>query len=171
MKHPARHVAFLTGVLTLAPVAASADLNCTIDHARYVLRGAPEYSVGFHVIGDYDTLVSNLALFVHSGKSDRTFWFFFDQGSARYIYLHSTTDVLAPDWRPPDPDGGDRPLGQMHYIPASADLSFSLVLPQSGQPAPSYILLPDLPDVMWYRVREPRESVPLAFFQLSDCES
>ncbi len=171
MKQRARQVAFITGLLAQAPLAASVAPNCTIDHARYVLRGAPDYSAGFHVIGDYETLISDLALFVRSGKTGRTFWFFFDQGSGRYIYLHSTTDVLAPGWQPPDPDGGDRPLGQMHYMAADADLSFSLVLPQSGQPAPTYILLPDLPDVMWYRVREPQESVPLAFFELSDCES
>jgi hypothetical protein len=58
----------------------------------------------------------------------------------------------------------------MHYMAADTDFRFSLAVPQSGKAAPTYVLLPDLPEIMWYSA-DPREGVPLDFFKLLACES
>jgi hypothetical protein len=44
------------------------------------------------------------------------YWFLFDEGSARYINLISTTDVTLKGWEPPMDAKGGRPLGEMHYF-------------------------------------------------------
>jgi len=161
----------MTVLLVAKPMGASATESCPVEHARYTMMDGSKFSAGFRAIPKTPDWLSDVAFFVHSGETDRTFWFLFDAGSGRHIYMHSTTDATKPGWRPPAPDGGERPLGQMLYLAANADLAFSLKLPASEQPAPTYVLLPDLPDVMWYRVPEPRESTPLAFFKLTGCAS
>jgi hypothetical protein len=97
----------------------------------------------------------------------------FDQGSARYVNLISTFDVTKPGWHPPGPDGpaSERPYGHMHYLSADQGLTFSLDFPTQRKPVlPMYILLPDLPELMWYGTPPmEREGAPLAFFKLQPC--
>lgn len=161
---------------TLSPVMAAAEEPCTVMHAQYGMIDFPALSAGFRKIEPHPDWLSDVAFYLHSAETDRTFWFLFDGGTGRYVYLHSTTDVTRKDWVPPESngafdgavDGGERPLGTQHYLAADKDLRFTLEIPKSDSVAPAYILLPDLPEIMWYKA-EPREGVPLAFLKLTDC--
>ena len=108
----------------------------------------PDVTAGFHRLDHHEELLSDLAFYVRSKRRGVTFWFLFDQGSARYINLISTTDVLAKGWAPPDPDGGVRPLPEMHVLLADADFVFAQEAPKSGAAPPAYILLPDLSETL-----------------------
>ena len=151
------------------PVAA-ADGDCAIENAQYRLMHSSAVSAGFRAIPKHPEWLSGIAFYIRSNTTHRTFWFLFDAGSGRYVHLISTADVTGSDWAPPPPQGGPRPLREMLYMAADDDLRFSLVIPQQGSKAPTYILLPDLPERMWYEA-EPREAVPLDIFKLIRCSS
>jgi len=154
----------LTVVLALAPVCAHA---CPVEQAHYAMEGVPGVEAGFSPVGHHAGWKSDVALYVRTPA--HMDYFLFDQGSARYVRLISTTDVTASGWKPPDPDGGVRPLGSMEYFSLHADGSFYQdVIPKAGDEAPARIFLPDLAEVMWYR-GEPRQDVPHAFLILARC--
>jgi len=154
----------LVAVLALAPACAHA---CPVEQAHYVMDGQPGVEAGFRPVGRYKGWISDVAFFVRTPA--RTDYFLFDQGSAPYVSLISTTDVTEVGWAPPDPDGGVRPLGGMTYYSLHADRSFyQNVIPKAGEEAPAQIFLPDLAEIMWYR-GEPRQSVPHAFLTLVQC--
>jgi hypothetical protein len=125
---------------------------------------------GFKNVGHHHDWQSDLAFFVHSEKTGKSYWFLPDSGSAHYINLISTSDVTAPDWAPPDPDGGNRPLGSMHYFAFDKKLIGIEGIPQSISSAPDKLFLPDLSEIMWYRT-DPmaRETVPSNIFVFNIC--
>jgi len=150
---------------------ALAEGACPIERANYVSVDDPKFTAGFAIKPPGGQFVSDLAFYVHSGATSRTFWFLFDAGSARYMTLISTQDVTAKDWRPPDPDGPKNhpyPSFEMHYLQSDSGLHFRYNAPRYGQAAPAYILLPDLAERMWYAI-EPREGAPVGVFKLSNC--
>jgi hypothetical protein len=160
-------------LLLLMPASAYAAPQCVVEHARYVSMSDPQWSAGFQLVPQNPGWVTNVAFAIRSAATNRTYWFLFDAGSAKSVNMISTVDVTRPGWHPPAPDGpsSERPLGEMHYLPADSQFAFSLTLPKPGRPAPAYILLPDLPEVMWYRADvAAREAAPLAFFKLSGCD-
>lgn len=153
-----------------AETSSAATTNCSAASARYEMMGAPGFTAGFRPTSNYPGWLTDVAFFVHSDHSKRTFWFLFDAGTARYINLISTTDVADASWTPPPHDGGDRPLGEMHYMAADSNLKFSLTLPRQTSPAPTYILLPDLSERLRYgQAGSAKEDVPVAFFKLTGC--
>ena len=167
----------MVGVLGLflalgAPSLASADPapGCKTANARYEMMGTPGFTAGFLPQPKRQEWPTNVAFFVRSAQSGKTFWFLFDAGTARYVSLISTTDVTAPNWTPPDPDGGSRPLRDMNYLATDAALKFSLDLPRADAPAPAYVLLPDLAETLWYGQRDgAKEDAPTAFFKRVGC--
>lgn len=160
----------LTPTLATAKIAPSLPANCTTAHARYEMMGAPGFTAGFRPEPKRPGWLTDVAFFVRSDQSKKTFWFLFDVGTARYINLISTTDATAPDWAPPPPDGGARPLGEMHFMAADAALKFSLDLPRQSAAAPVYILLPDLSEKLRYGQKGlDQEEAPTAFFKLTGC--
>ena len=163
----------VVAVIALALALSSAALDapsCPIEKARYELMGAPGFTAGFRPEAKRAGWPSDVAFFVRSAASGKTFWFLFDAGTARYVNMISTTDVTAPGWAPPDPDGGVRPLGDMHYLAADLALTFDPLLPRQGAPAPAYVLLPDLAEKLWYGQRDgAKEAAPTAFFKFKDC--
>ena len=161
-----------TAAILFVSTPALAAKTCSVANARYVSMADQQWSAGFTPIHKDRNWISDVALFVTSLRSGRTYWFMFDAGSARYVNLISTFDVTKPGWHPPGPDGpaSERPFGQMHYLSTDADLTFSLDIPFQKTPAPTYILLPDLSEWGWYRLPPmERESAPLAFFKLQSC--
>ena len=153
-----------------APVVAPAAKTCRVEQARYAMLGHPGFTAGFQALPKGSKTLTDVAFFFQSEATNRSFWFLFDRGSARYINMISTPDnPTSKGVRAPLNDDDARPLGEMHYLPADRGLKFSLTLPAKGQTAPAYILLPDLSEAMWYRAPEPREDVPLAIFKLSGC--
>ena len=85
--------------------------------------------------------------------------------------LASTTDVTAPGWKPPDPDDGPRPLGDLDYIATDAGYTIIDDIPRRRGIAPAHILIPQLGDRLWHQWPnvEPRDGAPKQFFDLVAC--
>jgi hypothetical protein len=163
-------------ILPLA--AAVASLACTVEHAHYAMRTAPEIRANFRDVetamgGDgIDDWPSHLAFRIHMAKTNRTYWFLPSPGGTNDLqYLVSTTDVDASDWKPPNPDGGPRPLGAFGYIATDAHYNVIDNIPRRNGPAPAHILLPELGDALWHQKAElvPRDGAPKQFFDLVAC--
>ena len=165
---------FATALSLLAPLTAAyaapgaSIAQCPIERAHYRSIDDQAITAEFGIVGDHEGWPSDLALGIRT-PAQKTYWFLFDRGAARYINLISTTDVKQPGWSPPPHDGGARPLGEMHYIAADGRLRIDRTLPHAGSAAPIYILLPDPPEVLARRAL-PAESVSLSFLKLADCE-
>jgi hypothetical protein len=148
-----------------APAPAAA---CAAERAHYVLRGHRALTADFVNVGRTEGWLTALALRIHSSETRRDYWFMLSWGSSGQITLASTTDPGARNWRPSPEDGGGGPVIDMPYFQADADFDFYLEGPQIGDPAPRYILIPDLAETLQ---RMPAgESVPFTFFQLSRCD-
>jgi hypothetical protein len=158
----------LLGLILMLPHAACAA--CLAEHARYVSVDDAKFTAGFAVKPPGGEWRSDLAFYLHSAGSQRTFWFLFDAGSANYMNLISMGDINAPGWQVPGPDErkGRGPLMSMHYLQGDAGLHFRYDAPVRGQPALPYIFLPDLAETMWYSAN-PRESAPAGIFKLTGC--
>lgn len=122
----------------------------------------------------WDDWPSHVAFRVHMGKTNRTYWFLpWPGGTDDLQHLASTTDVDAPDWKPPNPDDGPRPLGDFDYIATDAQYNVIDGIPHRGGSAPAHILIPRLGDALWHQVAElnPRDGAPKQFFDLVHCSS
>ena len=152
----------------LLPLLAGASLAaCPVDHARYVLRTAPDVTVGFQRAAASAEWPNGMALKVHFAKSGRSYWFLpWDGGTSDLQHLASTTDVAAPDWRPPSPDGGPRPIGDVDYIAMDASYRVIDAPPRPGDPAPAHLLFPNLGDATWHANYD---RAPKQFFDLVGC--
>lgn len=158
--------------------AAVASLSCTVEQARYSMRTAPDITASFRDVntkraaGGIDDWPSHLAFRIHMAKTNRTYWFLPAPGGTNDLqYLVSTTDLDAPGWKPPNPDGGPRPLGDFDYIATDADYNVIDHIPLRGGPAPAHILVPELGDRLWHQspIIEPRDGAPKQFFDLVEC--
>jgi len=140
---------------------------CPIERAHYAYSEGPG-SADFKVLSQVDGFASPVALHLNlSGTRD--LWFLFDQGSARYVSLISVTDPTVPGWSPPDPDGGHRPIRDQKFFAWNDDLKIQEAMPQPGSPAPTYILVPDLPETLQYGVSE-RMAIGAGIFKLNRCD-
>jgi len=132
----------------------------------------PEFTVGFHRVEQKEHWISYLAFFFHSGQSNRTHWFMFDGGTARYIGLSPVGDVLAKGWTVPAVAGTSKPLDEpidgMDYLAGPAKWGFQTDTPMLGDRRPGYILLPDLPEIMAHSAKPP-ETVPVDIFRYYRC--
>ncbi|HEX5262085.1 MAG TPA: hypothetical protein VFW13_01060 [Phenylobacterium sp.] len=153
--------------MLLALFAAASLAACRVDHARYVLRTAPEVTAEFRPVGASREWPSGLALKVHFAKSGRSYWFLpWDGGTSDLQHLASTTDVAASGWRPPSPDGGPRPIGDIDYIATDASYRVIDATPRPGGPAPAHLLFPNLGDATWH---SNYDGAPKQFFDLVGC--
>jgi hypothetical protein len=159
----------LAGSPGLSMAAPNATLACKATSARYQstgnagdraeLRFAKVQAPGFK---------SDLALGIRSATTKDFHWFLFDRGSARYLNLISTTDISEAHWAAPPPDGGERPLGEMHYIGLDASLAQIDQIPNSEGAAASVIVLPDVQEV-FARRGNLLENVDSTTFRLVGC--
>jgi hypothetical protein len=151
----------------LTLVSAAALATCRVDHARYVLRTAPGVTADFRPINSGADWPSGLVLTIQFSKSRRAYWFLpWDGGTNDVQYLASTTDVDQPGWRPPSPDGGPRPLGDLEYLATGADYRLTDHVPKVGDQAPAHFLLPNLGDRTWH---SNHDDAPKQFFDLVSC--
>lgn len=131
----------MIGLLALAAVST---VGCPAERARYVLRGRPDISAYFRGVDSGDDWPSRLALAIHSNKTGRTTWWIpWQGGTDGRTNIASTTDVTRPDWRPPNPDGGPRPLGDRQLLTTDASYKIMEGIPQRGKAAPAHMLNPD----------------------------
>jgi hypothetical protein len=158
--------AALVAVLLAIPPCHAA---CPLERAHYSLRGAPTVTARFREIGKYPGWITNVALQIDFQKEGDHFWWLFDEGSARYLNMISTTDIDKAGWQPPsEQNNGRRPLGEKHVWFADGAYNLNYNAPKSGDVAPAHIFIPDFEEAMWYEV-EPRRGVPTAFFDLIRC--
>lgn len=129
----------MLGLIALAAASAS---QCMSENAHYSLRGAPEVTAYSRKVDSGRDWPSGLALAINFKKSGHTFWWLpWNGGSDNLQNVASTTDVTAPDWRPPSPDGGPRPNGDMEYLGADPDYNIINDIPRRGKPAPAHMML------------------------------
>jgi hypothetical protein len=160
-------------------VTAASALSCNVEQAHYVLRTAPDITAGFQdtntrrAADSIDDWPSHLAFRIHLAKPGRTYWFLpWSGGTDGQQHLASTTDVNAPNWTPPNPDGGPRPIGDIDYLATDAEYAVINSIPHRGGAAPAHILLPNLGEALWYRTpADQRDSAPKQFFDLVGCNN
>ena len=162
----------------VALALAASLANCRVEHAHYSLRNAPGITADFRAVGvtdrrsPTDDWPSHLALGIRLTKTNRTYWFLPEpDGTAHLQHFASTTDVTAPGWKPPNPDGGPRPLGEIDYIATDANYRVIDAVPRLGDIAPAHMLFADLGEVLWYRTpSNRRDGAPKQFFDLVSCK-
>jgi hypothetical protein len=160
-------------VFVLLFVSAQAQAGCPAERARYIARGAPQITAGFHVLPRRTSFVSDLAFYVHNAATGHTFWFGFDGGSASLISLISITDVTAKGWCPAEdgrPVGAVGPLGGVQYLSAGPDMQFGLDVPRGGKDAPTFIVLPEFAEAMWQSDFR-GENAPIGVYAFTACTS
>lgn len=131
-------------MIGLLVFAAMSTASCPAEKARYVLRGSPQIIAYFRAVDSGEDWPSHLALAIHSNKTGKTTWWVpWQGGTDGRTNIASTTDVTKPDWRPPNPDGGPRPLGDRKFITTDAAYNIMEAVPQQGKAAPVHMLNPD----------------------------
>lgn len=157
-----RYLLFVLMMLTSTQAFAS----CDILHADYKLKNYSGITAGFARIPDSSNYISDLSLFLHSNKLNKTYRFAFDKGSARYVTLLSLNSLEHPK---DSVSGKTGPLPDMHYFSSDSNLNFTINLPTSRSKAPNYIFLPDLEEVLRYTAA-PSEDIPVGLFQFTNCK-
>jgi hypothetical protein len=117
-----RVAAFLTALIASAffnvsqVEGVSLGTACKIENARYQQRFTPSITARFRDVESGTEWPSKVALLIHTGNTNRSYWWLpWAGGSDGQQNLASTTDVIAPGWRPPASDGGPRPLGDVTW--------------------------------------------------------
>src|SRR4051812_48175499 len=114
---------------------------CALQNAR------PGFCIGCNQDPGSARQVSDLALRVRDERSTKdVVYYFFDEGSAPFITLISTTDVRQRGWHI-DPDGGIRPHGTASFVGLHTNGRIEQSAPWSGQWAAPIIIIPELGQV------------------------
>jgi hypothetical protein len=155
--------AIFAGCAILSGCAASA---CPINRAVYSITG---FEGGFRGVRSGPREMRGLVFFIHSLRRNRTFWFSPRTTGPDHIEL---TPIAIRDVRRrglPARGANDSIVRSLDYLATDAAHRFLIAPPTRSSKAPAYILLPDLPEVMWYGVDDPREDAPLGFLRFSAC--
>ncbi|HEY1708555.1 MAG TPA: hypothetical protein VGG10_09850 [Rhizomicrobium sp.] len=143
--------------------------RCPLELARYVLRDYPGITAGFQV-RPTDRSV-DLLFFIHSTDKNTTHWFLAYSGNGQGISTHlaSIGVVAGSSLKPPNAGADRRELDDLDYLAADKTYRFmqSYAAYRSAE-APEHIFIPELQHALWYQA-EPREGVPVAFFDLQSC--
>lgn len=159
-------------MFALAILALAASIECKVEDAQYALRHTPAITATFRPVDSGRDWPAKVALAVHFGETDRTYWWLpWNGGTDDRQNVASTTDVTLPDWKPPSPDGGPRPLGDMEYIGTNAYYDVIDDIPRRGGIAPAHMLFTSLGDKTWHWSTAQRDSAPKQFFDLIGCAS
>jgi len=166
---PARSAAILALVFPCILPAAASGATCAIEHARYALRQTPGYTADFASRTPTPDWPADVLFVIHSAHTGKTYVFlpYSGNGAGVTTHLASVTDPA----HPPGPDGppSARPLGDMDYVAADEAYVFDQRFwAHAGAAAPAHLLIQDLQAALWYRT-DPRETVPVAFFDLVGC--
>jgi hypothetical protein len=158
-------------LLLLAAFAPAPALSCPIEDARYALRTQPSVTAEFRDAETGPDWPGGLVMRLHIGASGRTYWWVpWHSGSSDGEHLASTTDATAPGWRPPNPDDGPRPVGDVDFIAVDEHYNLWNHVPVRGGPAPAHFLIPDLREALWYRTPgDARDGTARQFFDLVRC--
>lgn len=131
-------------MIGLFALVAVATAECPAERAHYVLRGRPDITAYFRAVDSGNDWPSQLALAVSSSKTGKiTWWVPWQGGTDGRTNIASTTDVTRSGWRPPNPDGGPRPLGDRQLLTLDAVYDIMEGVPKRGKTAPVHMLNPD----------------------------
>jgi len=158
-------------ILSLLALASGVSQSCKVENAHYALRTQPSVTADFHDVDSGLDWPNNLVMRMHIGESGRTYWWVpWNGGTNGQQSMASTLNASAPGWRPPNPDGGPRPLGDVQFI--ATDSAYKLLnhVPVRGGKAPAHFLIPDLREALWYRTpSDARDYTARQFFDLVSC--
>jgi hypothetical protein len=163
--------AITLGVAKPSPTNAAGAVHpaCPIERARYVLRHDPRYTAGFYLPGVRTEKHQPLTFFIHSSVTTKTYWFFFDGGTARYTFLYSMPVAPSAHWTPPDNDDRRQaPFEDITFLSADHDYRFRFERPVADDSTPELLLISDLP-AMFAAKGQPPEHPPLDFFRFDHC--
>lgn len=158
-------------MLIMLTLAAASLATCRVESARYAMRTAPGITAYFKRVNSGPDWPNGLALATHFAATGRTYWWLpWNGGTDDLQNVSSTTDVTVAGWKPPSPDGGPRPLGDLEYLATDAGYKVIDAVPERGDIAPAHILLTHLGDRVWHGPNvNARDSAPKQFFDLVAC--
>ncbi|WP_157970207.1 hypothetical protein [Pelagibacterium sediminicola] len=180
--------ALLLPVAALAqPTATLAD--CRAERAVYTMTGeGDDYVV--HLVPAQTRAGWSSDLYLRLTTAQRDYWFVFAAAASQgNLTLDPVDDPYAPEARGTGPANTiealrarwpDAPLDELpsllRFYALDADLGFTSAQPQQGQPAPAFLLMPELNTALWYHLpaltNDPsaeRDPMPRGIFRLTAC--
>lgn len=175
----------LASFLGLAGPALSAD-QCPAERAIYELVDEESrFEIGFRAAHNYASIASDLYLYLTTPQ--RTYWFTFSVSNGYSgTTLIPVTDPTRADAVPDGPRelitlGSDDPqdldvLRSLRFYALDADLTFWFDPPNAGEPAPAYVMVPEIGLSLWYSagqltddVTADRDPMPRGVFKPDRC--
>jgi hypothetical protein len=188
---PQFSLATLVTVLALvAPASAHSPVPaCPAEKAVYRLQTEDgPLEMGFLEATNFTSVASDLYLYLTT--TQRSYWFTFSVSNGYSgMTLHPVSDPGANDAKESGPrelledyfaDDADPVRAEiwssLRFYSLDADLTFLFEPPRSGEPAPAYIMAPELGLTLWYEPKAltedlaaERDSIPRGMFALADC--
>jgi hypothetical protein len=145
--------------LGLASPAIAAD-ECPAERAVYeLLDGEDRFEIGFQRSHNYASIASDLYLYLTTPQ--RTYWFTFSVSNGYSgMTLIPVTGPTRSDAAPDGPRellalGSDDPqdldvLRSLRFYALDEDMTFWFEPPNEGEPAPAYVMVPEIGLSLWY---------------------
>lgn len=146
-------------LLGLAGPAPAAD-ECPTERAIYeLLDGEDRFEIGFQRSHNYASIASDLYMYLTTPQ--RTYWFTFSVSNGYSgMTLIPVTDPTRADAAPDGPRellalGSDDPqdldvLRSLRFYALDEDMTFWFEPPNEGEPAPAYVMVPEIGLSLWY---------------------
>ncbi|MFD1940682.1 hypothetical protein [Paradevosia shaoguanensis] len=146
-------------LLGLAGPAPAAD-ECPAERAIYeLLDGEDRFEIGFQRSHNYASIASDLYMYLTTPQ--RTYWFTFSVSNGYSgMTLIPVTDPTRADAAPDGPRellalGSDDPqdldvLRSLRFYALDEDMTFWFEPPNEGEPAPAYVMVPEIGLSLWY---------------------
>jgi hypothetical protein len=143
----------------LASPALAAD-DCPAERAVYeLLDGEDRFEIGFQPSHNYASIASDLYMYLTTPQ--RTYWFTFSVSNGYSgMTLIPVTDPTRADAAPDGPRellalGSDDPqdldvLRSLRFYALDEDMTFWFEPPNEGEPAPAYVMVPEIGLSLWY---------------------
>ncbi|GKY86857.1 hypothetical protein [Sinisalibacter aestuarii] len=181
-------------VTLLLPVAALAQptstlTGCPAERAVYTMATEGNDHV-VHLIPAQTRAGWSSDLYLRLTTPQRDYWFVFGVSASQgNMTLLPVGDPYAPEARvggpanlieafrsrSPDAFPGELPSLLRFYV-LDAELGFTPAQPQQGQPAPAFLLMPELNTALWYHLpaltddpSAERDPMPRGIFRLTEC--
>ncbi len=184
-----RLAAWLLLVLAAAAPLPALAVECPAERAVYTLETEDgPLELGFIPARSMATIASDLYLYLTT--TQRTYWFTFTVSNGYSgMTLWPVSDPRAPDAEPDGPrqlvdldaegeDSAERQdvIRSLRFYALDEDLTFWFEPPMAGEPAPHYVMMPEIGLTLWYGPRalteDPaadRDPIPRGIFQQTAC--
>ncbi len=187
MKTGRRFVASLLVAIAATLPGAALATECPAERAVYGLEtDEGPLTLGFIPARSMATIASDLYMYLTT--TQRTYWFTFTVSNGYSgMTLWPVSDPRAADAEPDGPrqlidlDADDSPERQdavrsLRFYALDEDLTFWFEPPMAGQPAPHYVMMPELGLTLWYNPRAltedttaDRDPIPRGIFRQTAC--